>query len=102
MNKKVGSGLTISNFNFGDSCKNAANRYQVGKDQNKDGTIVYIYEGLLSVLGFYSGAIDGDFGDGMKAASIEYQRNYSLGIDGVIGGNTAYSMFNNPKFVNYH
>lgn len=43
----------------------------------------------LKFLGMYSGKIDGDFGPKSKAAAREFQRQWHLKVDGVIGKKTS-------------
>ena len=99
-NRKLGLKLTYINHNFGDECKAAAARLPVGLRVN--GTYVFIYEAILMKLGFYSGNMDGDFGNAMLDATKKYQEKNGLTVDGVIGGGCSYSMFNNPAFSSYH
>lgn len=42
----------------------------------------------LAELGFYNGAIDGDFGSATESAIIEFQQSRSLTADGVVGAQT--------------
>jgi hypothetical protein len=42
----------------------------------------------LGALGFYSGAIDGDYGDGTSAAVLAFQAAHGLSADGVAGPTT--------------
>ncbi|MBR6028252.1 MAG: peptidoglycan-binding protein [Clostridia bacterium] len=47
----------------------------------------------LAVLGFYSGAIDGDYGNGTTNAVKKFQKSRKLTQDGVAGSNTINVMF---------
>ncbi|MBQ7455930.1 MAG: peptidoglycan-binding protein [Clostridia bacterium] len=42
----------------------------------------------LQELGYYSGAIDGDFGKGTKSAVVAFQRQHGLDADGIAGAKT--------------
>ena len=52
------------------------------------GSDVYNTQIMLMNLGFYTGTIDGIFGDGMERAVKSFQKTYSLKDDGVIGKTT--------------
>ena len=91
-NRKHGAQLTLTSHAFGDSCLQAAGGMQV--QPGSDGTLVVIYELILAAKGYYTGDIDGSFGDGMKAATIRYQKDRNLSPDSVIGPNTAFALFN--------
>ena len=52
------------------------------------GSDVYNTQMMLKNLGFYTGAIDGIFGDGMERAVKSFQRTYFLNDDGIIGKTT--------------
>ena len=49
------------------------------------GSDVYNTQIMLKNLGFYTGVIDGIFGDGMERAVKSFQRTYFLKDDGIIG-----------------
>lgn len=44
---------------------------------------------LLAYLGYYTGSIDGLWGDQSRAATEAFQRDYQISVDGVFGGGTA-------------
>lgn len=50
---------------------------------------VFLYQGALKELGFYSGVVDGWFGKGSASAVKAFQEKNSLGSDGIIGKRTA-------------
>ncbi|MDP4132893.1 MAG: M14 family metallopeptidase [Bacillota bacterium] len=52
------------------------------------GTDVMEIQSLLKKMGYYTGAIDGIFGSQMQSAVINFQREFGLVPDGVIGANT--------------
>lgn len=52
------------------------------------GNMVYLLQGLLLVLGHYSGAMDGDFGTLTEAAVIAFQQANGLAADGIVGPKT--------------
>jgi peptidoglycan hydrolase-like protein with peptidoglycan-binding domain len=65
--------------------------YRLGERvlQNGDvGDDVAELQELLRDAGTYDGAIDGDFGEGTRAAVIEFQRSQGLEQDGVVGEQT--------------
>lgn len=43
---------------------------------------------LLAYLGYYTGNIDGDWGEKSQKATVDFQRAYDLDDDGVFGKNT--------------
>ena len=43
---------------------------------------------LLAYLGYYTGAIDGIWGEKSRQATANFQRDYQLTVDGVFGGAT--------------
>lgn len=49
------------------------------------GNLVYLLQGLLLGLGYYSGALDGDFGALTEAAARNFQAEHGLLDDGVVG-----------------
>ncbi len=48
----------------------------------------------LKKLGYYLGAIDGDFGGGTESAVKRFQRDNNLKIDGIVGEKTWKALFN--------
>ena len=40
---------------------------------------------LLLYLGYYTGAVDGIWGDNSRCATEAFQRNYGLTVDGIFG-----------------
>ena len=52
------------------------------------GNLVYLLQGLLLGRGYYSGALDGDFGVLTEAAARNFQAEHGLLDDGVVGPKT--------------
>ena len=55
---------------------------------NSKGVLVEYVQSLLNTLGFSNLNIDGIFGSKTKEAVINFQRNFWLTPDGIIGKNT--------------
>lgn len=49
---------------------------------------VEVLQGQLQELGYYEGEIDGLYGPGTQGAVSDFQRDYDLGVDGVVGCDT--------------
>lgn len=49
------------------------------------GPLVEFLQNILKILGFYSGDIDGIFGNSTKNAVINFQNAYELDDDGIVG-----------------
>lgn len=56
--------------------------------QGSQGQEVSQIQTKLSELGYYSGKIDGIFGSGTKQAVINFQKDYGLNPDGIVGSKT--------------
>lgn len=92
MNRKHGYSFTVGNPNFGNACRDASNKVQAKPGDS--GTIVYLIQLILSAKGFYTSKMDGSFGSGTEQAVREYQKSKNLNCDGVVGGNTFYTLMN--------
>ena len=57
------------------------------KKGSKGSDVTKLQQGLKN-LGYYSGAIDGDFGSKTEAAVIAFQKNNAVVVDGVVGDET--------------
>lgn len=92
VNRKHGFTLNPSNSNFYDSCLAAASKVNVRSGDS--GTFVLIVQLILSAKGYYSGEMDADFGSGTENAVESFQKKTGLAVDGVVGKNTWYRLFN--------
>jgi len=54
-------------------------------------------QGRLKFLGFYKGAVDGDFGYSTLTAVKTFQRKFGMKADGVVGGSTKLKLYNATK-----
>ena len=59
------------------------------------GTAVRTLQQRLKELGYYSGSVDGDFGDGTEQAVIAFQKANGLNADGVAGTQTITKLYSN-------
>lgn len=51
-------------------------------------SVVKVLQEQLQELGYYEGAIDGDYGPGTEGAVAEFQREHDLNVDGIVGCDT--------------
>ena len=55
---------------------------------NSRGPIVQFLQNILKILGYYTGSIDGIFGNNTRNAVMNFQKNFGLSVDGIVGKNT--------------
>jgi peptidoglycan hydrolase-like protein with peptidoglycan-binding domain len=67
---------------------NASNSSSTAVRRGSTGARVFALQERLAELGYYQGAIDGDFGAGTESAVIAFQSNNGLVADGVVGPST--------------
>lgn len=91
-NRKFGTKLDPCNPSFLAKSKEAAKRATVHADSA--GTFTYIAQILLTAKGFYTGAMDGACGAVMVESVNKFQKANGLSVDGVIGTQTWYYLFN--------
>ena len=91
-NRLYGAKLTIANHNFANSCKEVAKRMAVC--YGCEGTLIWIYQTLLSAYGFYKDSMDGAFGNNMDKAVKDFQKKNGLEVDGFLGADSVYALFN--------
>lgn len=92
VNRKYGASLNPKNSNFLSSSKEAAKKAQIKKGDS--GTLVLILQLILSAKGFYTGKMDADDGNGTDAAVRAFQASRGLTVDGIVGPDTWYALFN--------
>lgn len=61
--------------------------------EGDSGSKVVKLQQALSLLGYYSGAIDGDYGEATKAAVTRFQKNRGMNADGIAGASTIRVLF---------
>lgn len=91
-NRKFNTTLTPEESNFGVSSKKVAKKAQI--EVGDSGTFTLIAQLILSAKGFYTGKMDAKFGSGLDEAVRKFQDIRGLEVDGVIGANTWYALFN--------
>ena len=89
MNRQYGCHLDRDG-SFGPLSKSCFKDLKVGCK----GNITRICQAFLYHKGYNPNGFDGSYGNGMKFAVVEFQRNNGLKADGILGQNTAYKLFN--------
>ncbi len=92
VNRKYSFHLTPSNSNFLDSCKTASAKALTQRGSN--GTLAYLVQFVLAGRKYYFGSMDADFGQETENAVKSFQRDRGLTVDGQVGGDTWYALFN--------
>ena len=92
MNRKYDATFTVSNKNFGDSCKLFAKNAVV--KNGVSGTFTYICQFILSAKGFYNGSMNGKCDAETAVAIKEFQNTVGLTADGICGKDTWHKLFN--------
>lgn len=92
VNKKLGTSLTLTNKNFYGTSKAAGKKASLKKGSKED--LVMILQLILSAKGYYTSDMDGSFGSITDSAVRAYQKKKGLTVDGLVGGETWYSLFN--------
>lgn len=92
-NRKYKTTLTPNNYNFLNSCKEAAKQFVTLREGDK-GTFTYIVQLILAACNMYEDSMDAKFGavtaDGVK----RFQKKYELEVDGIVGPETWHALFN--------
>lgn len=89
LNVQYGAGLDRDG-SFGPLTKNAFRTIKKGAR----GNITWLCQAMLYIKGYNPNGLDHIFGNGMYDCVVKYQREKGLEVDGIIGKNTAYSLFN--------
>lgn len=92
VNRKYGTKLTTNNWNFLDSCKEAAKKAVMNVGDS--GTLVYLIQFILSAKGFYTGSMNAKFDSTLKASVKKFQTARKIEADGIVGADTWYELFN--------
>ena len=58
------------------------------------GNITWICQAFLYIKGYNPNGLDSSYGYGMEECVKQFQRNNGLKVDGILGMNTAYKLFN--------
>ena len=89
MNKQYRAGLDRDG-SFGP----ATRRCFLDLKRGVSGNITRICQAFLYYKGYDPNGFDGSYGPGMESAVKQYQQDKGLKVDGILGMNTAYSLFN--------
>lgn len=89
MNKQYGSGLDIDG-SFGPKTKAAF----LDLTKGCYGNITWLCQARFYCKGYNPNGLDSSYGPGMKTCVTNYQKQQGLKVDGILGRNTAYKLFN--------
>lgn len=89
LNKQYGTKLGIDGV-FGVTTKKNWKSLKKGSK----GNTTWLCQARLYIAGYSANGLDGVFGNGMLTNVKKYQKAKKLTVDGIIGGNTAYKIFN--------
>ena len=89
MNIQYKSKLSIDGI-FGSKSKSAFKNLKKGVS----GNITWICQAFLYIKNYDPNGLDSIYGPGMKKCVEKFQKNNNLSIDGILGKNTAYTLFN--------
>lgn len=89
MNKQYGSGLDIDG-SFGPKTKAAF----LDLTKGCYGNITWLCQARFYCKGYDPNGLDSSYGNGMKTCVTNYQKQQGLKVDGILGKNTAYKLFN--------
>lgn len=89
MNKQYGSKLSVDGI-FGPKSKSAF----LNLRQGVSGNITWTCQAMLYIKGYNPNGLDSIYGPGMKSCVKTFQKNKGLSVDGILGKNTAYKLFN--------
>ena len=94
-NRLYGANLTITNHNYGETCRETSKRMFVC--YGCEGTLIWIYQTLLSAYGYYKDSMDGSFGGNMEKAVMAFQKDKGLEVDGILGADSVYALFHHNR-----
>ena len=89
MNKQYGCSLSRDG-SFGPLSKSQFKDLKRGVS----GNITWICQAFLYIKGYNPNGLDSSYGPGMEECVKQFQRNNGLKVDGILGMNTAYKLFN--------
>lgn len=93
--------VLLSGNALGKNDQEALPEYNLGDrtlESGMSGKDVLAAQNLLKNLGYYTGALDGKYGSGMRSAVIQFQRRNAVAADGKIGKVTLAAL-NDPNAV---
>jgi len=90
LNKQFGKGLVVDGL-YGPKTKSAFVNVRYGAQ----GNLTYLIQAALYSKGFDTGGVDAIFGSKTRSAVRQFQSDNGLSVDGIVGENTAYTLFRN-------